>query len=60
MGALLGGVAGAAFGFRAPYQLAVVVVAAMFILELLVFLFYVAPVQAAAKKRIPGTSNKDK
>ena len=60
MGALLGGVAGAAFGFRAPYQLAVVVVAAMFILELLVFLFYVAPVQAAVKKRIPGTSNKDK
>ena len=60
MGTLLGGVSGAAFGFRAPYQMAIVVVVVMFILELLVFVFYVAPVHAAAKKRIPGTSNKDK
>ncbi|MDP6449699.1 MAG: MFS transporter [Lentisphaeria bacterium] len=60
MGTLLGGFAGAALGVRAPYQMAFVVVVVMFILELLVFLFYVAPVHAAFKKRIPDTSNKDK
>lgn len=60
MGTLLGGFAGAALGVRAPYQAAFVVVVVMFILELLVFLFYVAPVHAAAKIRIPDTSNKDK
>ena len=60
IGTLLGGVAGEAIGVRAPYQAAFVVVVVMFILELLVFLFYVAPVHAAAKIRIPDTSNKDK
>lgn len=60
IGTLLGGFSGAALGVRAPYQAAFVVVVVMFILELLVFLFYVAPVCAAAKKRIPDTSNKDK
>ena len=60
MGTLLGGFAGAGLGVRAPYQAAFVVVVVMFILELLVFLFYVAPVHAAAKIRIPDTSNKDK
>ena len=60
MGTLLGGFAGVALGFRAPYQMAFVIIVAMFILELLVFLFYVAPVRAAAKKRILDTSNKDK
>ncbi|MDP7742242.1 MAG: MFS transporter [Lentisphaeria bacterium] len=59
MGTLLGGFAGAAFGFRAPYQLAVVVVAAMFILELFVFLFYVSPVRAATRTLIPGGPDKD-
>ncbi len=59
MGTLLGGFAGDAFGFRAPYQLAVVVVAAMFILELFVFLFYVSPVRAATRTLIPGGPDKD-
>ena len=40
--------------------MAFVIIVAMFILELLVFLFYVGPVRAAAKKRILDTSNKDK
>ena len=50
MGTLLGGFTGAALGVRAPYQTGFVVVVVMFILELLVFLFYVAPVHAAVKK----------